>query len=123
MKTVTWLLAAFILASCTDSKRPALQEKRIETVDDIPVPTNVPPPVEAFAYDDGYKAGTTAGEASVKKLMTPKPKTKPAPPSDEELAVYALDAAGTDTKRGQKWQRGFAAGFRDAFASIVEGKK
>jgi hypothetical protein len=122
MKTAILFATAILFSACSESKPAAQQQPRIESVADIPVPENVPPPVEALAYDDGYKTGYAAGETSAKALMTPKPRTKPARPSDDELAVYALDAAGTDEKRGQKWQRGFAAGFKDAFVSIVEGK-
>jgi hypothetical protein len=118
-------LAAILLAACDDAKPTATPRspQRIESVADIPTPENVPPPVEALAYDEAYKLGSAAGESAAKAELRPRSKTKPKAPTDDELAVLALDAAGADPKRGQKWQRGFAAGFRDGFASVVEGRR
>lgn len=122
---VTITLVAFlalVLAGCDRSPKPGPPPK-IESVNDIPVPRNVGPPVQANLYDQGYKLGDLDGEVAAKALKASKPKHKPTVPADEELDVVALKAAGTNAERGEKWQRGYAAGYREGFVRIAEGKR
>jgi hypothetical protein len=120
MKKLLLVLVACALASCDRSPKPPTP-KKIESVNDIPLPTNVSPPVQANLYDEGYKTGDLAGDAAAKAQRAPK--HRPVLPSPEELDVLALQAAGTDTARGEKWQRGYVAGFKDGFARAAEGKR
>jgi hypothetical protein len=118
-----WLSLALLSAASCDRSPNSAPPPKIESVNDIPTPTNVGPPVQAMSYDDGYKAGDLAGEAAVKSQRARAPKHRPAQPSGEEIDVLALETAGQDTTRGQKWQRGFAAGFKDGFVRAAEGKR
>jgi len=74
-------------------------------------------------YDAGYRAGDLAGEAAAKAFREANPRQKLIPPTANEEAVLALEAAGNDPERGPKWQRGYAAGYRDGFMRAAEGKK
>ena len=122
MKRHFLLLAPLALVSCDRAEKSAPQ-KKVESVSDIQPPKNVGPPVQANSYDDGYKAGDLAGLAAAKAQKENAPKTKPALPAAQELDVLALQAAGTDLARGQKWQRGYAAGFQDGFVREAEGRR
>ena len=124
MRNLVLILLAFagILAGCDRSEKPKPPPK-IESVNDIPVPKNVGPPVQANLYDQGYKTGDLDGEVAAKSLKAGAPKHKPTLPTNEELDVLALKAAGTNTERGEKWQRGYAAGYREGFVRIAEGKR
>ncbi len=124
MKPLAFLVtAAFCLSACDRSKPPEPQKKKPEelSVADIPVPVNTSPPVETVPFEEGYKAGYTAGEIAAR--TPPKPKTRPTLPKDEELAVLALEAAGADAEHGPRWQRGWESGFRDGFERIASGKR
>ncbi len=124
MRKLFLILSSFgaLLAGCDRSAKPAAPPK-IESVNDIPLPKNVGPPVQANLYDQGYKTGDLDGEVAAKYLKTSAPKHKPIVPTDEELDVLALKAAGTNAQRGEKWQRGYAAGYKEGFVRIAEGKR
>ena len=121
MKRLLLITATLIFASCDRSPTPAPRKE--QSVLDIPSPTSAPPPVQASSYDDGYKAGDLAGEASAKAQRVSHPKERPVVPESNELDVLALEAAGTDVTRAEKWQRGFVAGFKDGFARVAEGRR
>jgi hypothetical protein len=118
----TLLLLVTFFAGCDRTPKPTPPPK-IESVNDIPAPRNVGPPVQANLYDQGYKIGDLDGEVAAKAAKAAAPKRKPAVPADEELDVLALKAAGTNTERGEKWQRGYASGYREGFVRIAEGKR
>ena len=65
----------------------------------------------------------TSREKRQLKRNAPVLRKRPALPPAPELDVLALDAAGFDTTRGQKWQRGYVAGFKDGFLRESEGKR
>jgi hypothetical protein len=113
------LLVAWIASSCDKpSPPPRLPEKKTLGVADLEPPTDAPPPVNSENYEDGYNAGVTAGENAARALP---PRSKA--PKAEELAVFALEAAGTDTTHGPRWQRGYVSGYRDGFDRISNGRK
>ena len=116
------LLPALALAACERTPAPAPLPGP-NGVDAIPVPKTSSPPVLTAPYDAGYRAGDLAGEAAVKALREANPRQKPTPPTANEETVLALKAAGNDPERGAKWQRGYAAGYRDGFTRAAEGKK
>jgi hypothetical protein len=122
MKRFLLILVPFLALSCERAPKPVARPK-IESVSDIKSPTHAPPPVQANSYDDGYKAGDLAGAAAAKTQKVTFPKKKPALPAAEALDVLALEAAGSDVARGQKWQRGYVAGFNDGFLREAEGKR
>lgn len=120
-----WLLLGicFVAIGCKD--RPATPpppKAEPEGVDAIQSPTIAPPPVQALSYEAGYSAGDTDGDAAAQALKT-RHSPKPEVPSDEQLDVLALKAAGDDPKRGPKWQHGYAEGYRDAFQHRMDGRK
>src|SRR5678816_4584667 len=90
MKNLWLSLALLSAVSCERSPRPSPPPK-IESVNDIPTPTNVGPPVQAMSYDDGYKSGDLAGETAVKHQRARAPKHRPDQPSAEEIDVLALE--------------------------------
>ena len=122
MKSFLSILAVLALAACHREAKP-VPPRKVESINDIPLPKNVSPPVQAKSYDEGYKAGDLAGEAFAKAEHARAPKRRPELPANEQLDVLALEAAGTDTEKGQKWQRGFVAGYRDGFVRVAEGKR
>ena len=122
MKHIAFLIFATLLIACEKPKSPTPQ-KKIESVADIESPRDAPPPVETKPFENGYDAGVTAGEAAAKVRDPAHPKERPKLPTEDELSVLALDAAGADTTRAEKWQRGFVSGFKDGFAHIASKKK
>jgi hypothetical protein len=126
MKTVALLITLWLVAGCHRSPVPAPvppASPKPESVNVIPSPKNVPPPVQALSYDSGYQAGDAAGFAAAKNIRAQHPKHPLTAPSQEELDVAALQAAGSDATRAQKWQRGYADGYRDGFQSVAERKR
>lgn len=119
--TVTLIIfvAFSVLAGCDDPK-PAAEKKAEEPagVAALKVPEHVPPPVETQPYEDGFAAGGKAGEADARSRKGRGSKTMP---GDEEIAVLALEAAGTNPDRGPKWQQGFVAGYKYDFERIAKG--
>ena len=122
MKHIAFLIFATLLAAC-DKPKPPTTPKKVESVADIETPRDAPPPVETKPFEVGYDAGVTAGEAAAKVRDPQHPKVHPKLPSEDELSVFALDAAGADPTRGSKWQRGFVSGYKDGFAHIADRKK
>ena len=122
MKHIALFSLATLLIACEKPKPPAPQ-KKIESFADIETPRNAPPPVETKPFEGGYDAGVIAGEAAAKVRDPAHPKERPKLPAEDELGVLALDAAGADPKRAEKWQRGFVSGFKDGFARIADRKK
>lgn len=122
MKHSILLIFATLLVACGKPKPPAPQ-KKIESVTDIETPRDVPPPVETKPFESGYDAGVIAGEAAAKVRDPAHPRERPKHPTEDELSVLALDAAGADSTRAEKWQRGFISGFKDGFAHIADRKK
>lgn len=120
MKAAVLAIPAFIFAAC-DPPKPQSPKPGPQGVADIPSPVNVPPPVDSVPFEDGYKAGDRAGTADAKADARPRKKREL--PPDEQLAVIALEKAGSDPARGPKWQRGFVSGYRDGFSRVVEGKR
>jgi hypothetical protein len=111
--------AAFLAASCGEKKQPAAPKPPQEiSAIDLKPPENPPPPVETKPYEDGFAAGVKAGEAAG-KARTRKAASKI--PSEQEIEVEALEAAGTNPDRGAKWQRGFVSGYRDGFGRAAMG--
>ena len=122
MKHIGLFILPTLLIACEKPKPPAPQ-KKIESFADIETPRNAPPPVETKPFEGGYDAGVIAGEAAAKVRDPAHPKERPKLPAEDELGVLALDAAGADPKRAEKWQRGFVSGFKDGFARIADRKK
>jgi hypothetical protein len=122
MKHIALFILATLLVACEKPKPPAPQ-KKIESVADIETPRDVPPPVETKPFESGYDFGVPVGEAAAKVRDPAHPKLHPKLPIEDELNVLALDAAGADSTRAEKWQRGFVSGFKDGFARIAQGKK
>ncbi len=117
--TLAALAALAVLTACEKQPQPPPEPgNKIQTVADLKPPTNVGPPVNSANYEDGYKEGMTAGEAAARSLP---PRTKA--PSPEDRSVYALEAAGQETTRGPRWQRGYASGYKDGFERISMGLK
>ncbi len=107
------------LAGCDDST-PAPMKKAAEPegVAALKVPENVPPPVDTQPYEDGFAAGGKAGEADA---LARKQRKEKRTVTDEEIAVFALEAAGANPDRGAKWQQGFIAGYRYDFERVMKG--
>ncbi len=122
MKHIAILILPALLIAC-DKPKPPPAIKKTETVSDIETPRNVPPAVETKPFETGYDAGEVAGEAAAKAHDPAHPKARPKLPTEDELGVLALDAAGADPGHGEKWQRGFISGFKDGFARIADKKK
>jgi hypothetical protein len=119
LQTATALLAALLFASCDKpTPPPPPPDKKLLSVADLESPRDSAPAVDSVNYEQGYADGTAAGETAARALplrsKTPKP---------DDLAVLALEAAGSDTARGPRWQRGYASGYRDGFERISSGKK
>jgi hypothetical protein len=123
MKPLWFMIPLVAVIACDRRPPSAPPAPKIESVADIPTPRNVSPPVQAKSYDDGYKTGDIAGETAAREQRARAPKQRPALPRSDEVDVIALHAAGTDSARGKKWQRGFVAGFRDGFLRAAEGKR
>jgi hypothetical protein len=121
----TLLFAAGLLTACDRPAPPTPLKPKpgAESVFNVPTPENTAPPVETRAFEKGYEAGTAAGEAAVPVARAAARKGPVAKPTPESLEVLALKAAGADTARGPKWQRGFVAGYQEAFERVAEGKK
>ena len=121
MKKLTSIFAitTFFFVACEEKKPVAkvVPEKAVSAADLKP-PENVPPPVETQPYEDGFASGITAGELAGKTRVA---RTAPKLPKDSDIDVLALDAAGADPDRGQKWQRGFVSGYRDGFSRTAKG--
>lgn len=118
-RILTTVAVLALLAAC--DKPPAPQPeppKALPSVQDIEPPKNVGPPVDSANYDEGYNAGMTAGEAAARAVPL---RTKA--PGPDERSVFALEAAGQDPKRGPRWQRGYASGYKDGFERISLGAK
>jgi hypothetical protein len=122
MKSFFALGLLFVFNACERSPAPATPAGP-SGVDAIPAPRSASPPILTAQYDAGYRAGDLAGEAAGKEFREANRRQKPTPPTPNEEAVLALEAAGRDPERGPKWQRGYAAGYRDGFARAAEGKK
>ena len=121
MKLFRAIAGLVLLAGCDRSQPPP--PPKPTGISDIESPKTSTPPVQALSYDDGYKSGDAAGDAAARAFRADHPKQAAALPFENELDVVVLQAAGTDITRGQKWQRGFAAGYRDGFQRIAEGKR
>lgn len=121
MKIAAPATIALLLAACDPPRPPPPPPPRVQGIADIPSPVNVPPPVDSVPFEDGYKVGVAAGAEAA--AATPRTRKKREAPTDDEIAVTALAAAGTDKEKGPKWQRGFISGYRDGFARIAEGKR
>ena len=120
MKKLALLAAASVLLVACDEKKPVAKtapEKAVSAADLKP-PQNLPPPVETQPYEDGFAAGTTAGELAGKAKPT-RPARKPL--AEADLEVLALEAAGSHPDRGAKWQRGFVSGYRGGFDRTARG--
>ncbi len=114
-------LIAFLFTACEKPKPTPQPPKKIESVADFAVPKDVPPPVETIPFEEGYKAGEAAGTAFAHEPR--KPHERIAAPTDDDLAVRALAAAGADPARAAKWQRGWESGFKEAYTRIVEHRR
>lgn len=119
MKKLTLFAATVLLGACGE-KKPASPPKAPELISaaDLMPPENVPPPVETQPFEDGFATGNTAGEKAGHIRVARKP---PKTPSEADLEVLALEAAGANPDRGAKWQRGFITGYRDGFERIARG--
>lgn len=117
MKRLVLFAATFLLAACGE-KKPAPKAPELISAADLMPPENVPPPVETQPFEDGFATGTTAGEKAGHIRVARKPSTTP---SEADLEVLALEAAGANPDRGAKWQRGFITGYRDGFERIARG--
>lgn len=113
-----FLAASLIVAGCGEKKVKPAPQPQFTSAADIKVPENVPPPVETQPFEDGFAAGTKAGEAAGRVRAGHAPRKLP---PDSELEVLALEVAGTNLDRGPKWQRGFVSGYRDGFERVAKG--
>jgi hypothetical protein len=118
LSAALWL--AFLTACNRSSPTPppAPDDKKVQSVADLEPPKDAGPPVNSVSYEDGYEQGSKAGETAARALP-PRSKT----PGEDEINVLALEAAGTDTARGPRWQRGYASGYLDGFERISLGRK
>jgi hypothetical protein len=125
MKPTVAIFCALALVSCKKAEPPQPSPKEPAGIEAIESPkaTATSPPVQTHTYDTGFQLGDAAGEAAAKLQKANHPKAKPILPSEEELDVLALTAAGADPEKNQRWQRGYAAGFRDGFQRIADGKR
>jgi hypothetical protein len=114
-------MAALLLAGCDKPAPQAPQsgpDTKLTSVKDIESPKAEEPVIDAASYERGYDAGMDAGEKAARK-EPPRAKV----PTMEETTVLALEAAGSDATRAERWQRGYASGYREGFARIATGKK
>ena len=122
--TLGSLLAGIILLGLGGCDKPAPPppppppDAKLPGVNDIESPRNDAPIVDAASYDHGYDAGSDAGEKAARKLPL-----RSKVPTQEETTVLALEAAGSDATRAERWQRGYATGYRDGFSRITTGRK
>lgn len=118
--TIFVVLALVVLSGC-DEPKPSVEKEPAEPVGvaALKVPDYVPPPVETQPYEDGYAQGGKAGEADARSRKGRG--TKKITPTDEEIAVLALEAAGANPNRGPKWQQGFTAGYKYDFERVTKG--
>lgn len=121
MKRLVTLAMVISIAACSKTTPP--EPPKPEGMSEIKSPTTSLPPVQALSYDVGYQSGDIAGEAAARTARAQHPKQTLATSTDAERDVLALQAAGADVTRGQKWQRGYADGFRDGFERVTEGKR
>lgn len=119
MKYAVAIAGALVLASCGE-KKTAPKAKAPEQISakDLSPPENAPPPVETQPYEDGFAAGTAAGEKAGRIRIG---RAIPKSPTESDAQVSALEAAGTDADRGPKWQRGFTSGYIDGFNRVAKG--
>lgn len=119
MKYAVLIAGALILAGCGE-KRPPPKAKTPEQISarDLVPPENAPPPVETQPYEDGFEAGTSAGEKAG-RIRTGR--MSPKSPTESDARILALEAAGTDPDRGAKWQRGYTSGYIDGFNRVAKG--
>lgn len=115
------LCVAVLLGGC--DRKPAPAQPKAEGISDIQSPTTSAPPVQTALYEAGYQAGDLAGESAVKERRAGPSKDKLLAPTPDELAVLALSAAADHPTRAEKWQRGYAAGYRDGFLRAAQGKR
>jgi hypothetical protein len=112
---------AALFAACDKTPPPSpppSPDAKLPSVNDLESPKADAPIVDAASYDRGYEDGLDSGEKAARKVPL-----RSKVPTAEEASVLALEAAGTDAKRGERWQRGFSSGYRDGFARITTGKK
>ncbi len=119
-----WAVVASTALFFTGCDKPAPQaqqtgpDSKLSSVKDIELPKADEPVIDAASYEKGYDSGMDAGEKAARKEP---PRSKV--PTAEETTVLALEAAGSDATRGERWQRGYAGGYREGFARITTGKK
>ena len=113
-----FLAAALVAAGCGEKKVKPVPQPHFTSAADLKVPENVPPPVETQPFEDGFAAGTKAGETAGRVRAGHAPRKLP---PDSELEVLALEVAGTNLDRGPKWQRGFVSGYREGFERVAKG--
>ena len=71
--------------------------------------------VQTVPFDEGYKAGFTAG--------TEDAKPKAPLPTQNAADIKASAAAGAEPDRNEKWQHGYAEGYQDGFRKIARHER
>lgn len=109
-------LAALSLAAC--EKAPV--SSVAPPMPDAPAfpakqPVAAAPPVQTVPYEDGYNQGYERGQADGK----PRAKVPP----ESEIAPKAVEAAGSDPDRNEKWRNGWTSGYLDGFRKTAVGAK
>lgn len=106
---ITGLSLALALSGC---RRAAPREVVLPAPPEQPAKREVieQPPVETASFDAGFNEGYAAGRAAGKLAGR-----KAALPDENECARQASLAAGAESSRSEKWQKGFAQGYLDGF--------
>lgn len=84
-------------------------------VTDIQPPKVNQAPVETLPYEDGFTTGMALGRSAAK------PRAEL--PARDSIEALAAEKAAQDTRRTEKWQRGFADGYLDGYRQIAQGLK
>jgi hypothetical protein len=103
-------LAFVAIVGCDRSDKPEPMKP-----DKLPPPVVRQAPVETLPYEDGYELGYKLGEAAAK------PRAEL--PDAEAIEAIAEENATGETRRADKWKRGFAAGYLAGYRRVALNQK